>query len=80
MSLSLDTFQGVDIVLPRLGLPDRTVTLVVWLCVMGFPAAIVLAWALERTPEGLRLADDVRPAIAVLPFMDSPGLSPGSSG
>jgi len=35
--------QVVDIVLPRLGLPDWTVTLVVGLCVLGFPAAVVLA-------------------------------------
>ena len=44
--------------LPALNLPDWTVTVVVWLAVMGFPAAVVLAWAFERTPEGLRLTDE----------------------
>lgn len=53
--------QVVDIMLPRLGLPDWTVTLVVWVCVLGFPVSRLLAWAFERTPEGLRLTDDAKP-------------------
>ncbi len=61
-AVAFGVIQVVDIVLPRLGLPDWTVTLVVWLCVLGFPAAIVLAWAFERTPEGLRLTDDAETA------------------
>jgi TolB-like protein len=57
-AIAFGLIQVVDIVLPRLGLPDWTVTFVVWLCVLGFPAAVVLAWAYERTPEGLRLTDE----------------------
>lgn len=59
-AVAFGAIQGVDIVLPRLGLPDWTVTLVVWVCVLGFPFAMLLAWALERTPEGLRLTDDAK--------------------
>ena len=53
-AVAFGAIQVVDIVLPRLGLPDWTVTLVVWLCVLGFPVAIVLSWAFDRTPEGIR--------------------------
>jgi adenylate cyclase len=46
--------QGADLVFPRLGLPDWTVTLVVALALAGLPLASVLAWAYEATPEGVR--------------------------
>ena len=38
-------------VLPRLNLPDWTVTLVVVIILMGFPIAILLAWAYELRPD-----------------------------
>ena len=37
-----------------LHLPDWTLTLVLVLLILGFPIAIVLAWALEITPTGIR--------------------------
>lgn len=46
--------QAADLLLPRLGLPDWTVTLVVALALLGFPLALVFAWIFERGPEGLR--------------------------
>jgi len=57
-AVAFGAIQVVDIVLPRLGLPDWTVTLVVWLCVLGFPVAIVLAWVFDSTPEGLRRTEE----------------------
>jgi TolB-like protein len=39
---------------PALHLPPWTTTLVAMLVVLGFPVALVLAWALELTPDGLR--------------------------
>ncbi len=47
-------FQGVDLVFPRLGLPDWTVTFVIALGLVGFPIALVLAWAFDVTPDGIR--------------------------
>ena len=44
-------------VFPALDLPDWTVTLVVALVLLGFPIALVLAWAFERTPAGVRRAE-----------------------
>ena len=39
---------------PALRLPDWATTLVVVLTMLGFPIALVLAWALELTPGGIR--------------------------
>lgn len=46
--------EAADVIFPAIPLPPWTVSLVVWLALLGFPVAIVLAWALEMTPEGLR--------------------------
>lgn len=51
--------QAADLILPRLLLPDWTVTLVLVLALLGFPVAIALAWALEVTPDGIRRAPPV---------------------
>jgi CheY-like chemotaxis protein/signal transduction histidine kinase len=39
---------------PALHLPDWAATFVVVLAILGFPIALVLAWALELTPAGVR--------------------------
>ncbi len=49
--------EGADLVFPRLAFPEWTVTGVVWLALIGFPIAILLAWKYERTPEGLKSTD-----------------------
>jgi adenylate cyclase len=46
--------QAVDIVFPRLALPDWTVTLVVALALFGLIPALALAWAFDATPHGVR--------------------------
>jgi TolB-like protein len=46
--------QAADVMLPRLGVPDWTLTLIVVLVVLGFPVAVVLGWALELTPDGIK--------------------------
>ena len=46
-------------VFPVLNLPDWTVTLLTVLILFGFPVALVLAWAFELTPEGIKLEKDV---------------------
>lgn len=48
--------QAADVMLPRLGLPDWTVTLVVALSVLGLPLVAVLGWAFELTADGIRRA------------------------
>ncbi|MCH8479369.1 MAG: hypothetical protein LAT56_15715 [Wenzhouxiangella sp.] len=51
--------QAADIMLPRLGVPEWALSLVVMLVILGFPIALVLAWALELTPEGIKRTDGV---------------------
>jgi TolB-like protein len=43
-----------DTIFPHLGLPSWTVTLVIALVALGLPVALVLAWAFELTPDGVR--------------------------
>ena len=49
--------EAADLIFPRLGLPEWTVTLVVGLAILGFPLALVLAWAFEMTPEGVKRSE-----------------------
>ena len=53
--------QITDIVAPALGLPAFTLKLVLWLGVIGFPFALLLAWAFELTPEGVKRTREVQP-------------------
>lgn len=47
-------WQVAEIAFPALGLPSWTLTLVVVASLLGFPIALVLAWAYDVTPEGVR--------------------------
>ena len=44
--------QVADIMLPSLGVPGWALSLIVVLVILGFPIALVLAWALELRPDG----------------------------
>jgi TolB-like protein len=46
--------QAADIMLPQMNVPEWAMGLLVALVVLGFPFALVLAWALELTPDGLK--------------------------
>src|SRR5260370_17845803 len=46
-------------VFPFFEVPNWVVRLVVLLLVIGFPVALILAWAFEITPEGIKRAEDV---------------------
>jgi hypothetical protein len=46
-------------VFPFFEIPGWAVRLVVLLLVIGFPVALVLAWAFELTPEGIKRTEDV---------------------
>jgi tetratricopeptide (TPR) repeat protein len=45
--------DAVDIMLPRLGLPEWTVTLVIVLLIAGLPIAIILSWIFDITSHGV---------------------------
>src|SRR5436190_23478267 len=46
-------------VFPFFEIPNWAVRLVVLAIVIGFPVALVIAWAFELTPEGLKRTEDV---------------------
>lgn len=45
-------------VFPFFEIPNWTVRLVVLAIVIGFPIALIVAWAFELTPEGLKRTED----------------------
>ena len=48
-------------IFPFFEIPNWAVRLVVLLLMLGFPVALVLAWAFMLTPEGIKRAEDVPP-------------------
>ena len=46
--------QGIAQVLPVFDIPNWVVRVLVLLIVTGFPIALVIAWAFEATPEGIK--------------------------
>ncbi|MBW2694237.1 MAG: winged helix-turn-helix domain-containing protein, partial [Deltaproteobacteria bacterium] len=57
--------EMASVVLPALHLPEWTLTLLVVLVVAGFPLALILAWAFELTPEGIKRETAVDPAESI---------------
>jgi serine/threonine-protein kinase len=64
-------------VFPFFEVSNWTVRLIILALCLGFPIAVVLAWAYDITPSGIKRTDDIAPApalavseksIAVLPF------------
>jgi TolB-like protein/Tfp pilus assembly protein PilF len=48
-------------VVPALHLSDAITSTVVLLVILGFPIALILAWAFELTPEGIKRTDEIEP-------------------
>src|ERR1700736_440769 len=59
--LSWVLIQIATQVFPFFDIPTWAVRLVVLLLVLGFPIALILAWAFELTPEGIKRTEDVAP-------------------
>jgi TolB-like protein/Flp pilus assembly protein TadD len=53
--------QVTDTLVPALHLPGWIVTAVVLFLIIGFPLALVFAWAFELTPDGLKREAEVEP-------------------
>src|SRR5437867_5716106 len=46
-------------VFPFLEIPNWAIRLVIMLLALGFPVALILAWAFELTPEGIKRVEEV---------------------
>src|SRR5207247_6530130 len=53
--------QVTATIVPALHLPESLTTAVVVLTLVGFPVALVIAWAFEMTPEGMKRTENVSP-------------------
>ena len=53
--------QVTATIVPALHLPDGVTTAVVVMVLVGFPIALVISWAFEMTPEGMKRTADVSP-------------------
>jgi serine/threonine-protein kinase len=51
--------QGIAQVFPVFEIPNWAVRLIVLAIVIGFPIALVVAWAFELTPQGIKRTEDV---------------------
>src|SRR5438067_8801744 len=53
--------QIASTILPAFHAPEWVVQTLIVLVVLGFPIALVIAWAFEMTPEGIKRTEDIRP-------------------
>ncbi len=51
--------QVADVVLPALQAPEWTISFITVLFILGFPITLIMAWAIDVTPEGIKAASDV---------------------
>ena len=56
--------QIAAVLFPLFGAPTWILKVVTTLVVLGFPLALVFAWAFELTPHGLKRSDDVQPDVS----------------
>jgi TolB-like protein/Flp pilus assembly protein TadD len=57
--------QIVNNFFPLLGLPEWSQTLIAVCILIGFPFALLFAWAFELTPEGIKPSKSVEPAESI---------------
>ena len=71
--------QVGEVMFPALRLPEWALSLSAVLLILGFPVALILSWAYELTPDGLKRESTVEESpgaptdqktVAVLPFAD----------
>ncbi len=61
------TMQIVDVMFPALKLPDWMTSAIAAMLLIGFPFALIFAWAFEMTPEGIKLEKDVDRSESITP-------------
>ncbi len=54
--------EVASVVLPTFGAPEWVMKVVTFLVLLGFPLELILAWAFELTPEGIKQESAVDPA------------------
>ena len=60
-------FQVGEVLFPTFGAPDWIFKSVILLIALGFPIALVFAWAFELTPEGVKKTAEVDASASITP-------------
>ena len=58
-------FQIGEVMFPTFGTPDWVFKTIILVIAVGFPFALIFAWAFELTPEGVKKTGDVNVAASV---------------
>ena len=53
--------QVSDVLFPAFGLPDTAMRPIVLILFFGLPVTVILAWAIDVTPEGISLTSEATP-------------------
>lgn len=61
-AVGFGVLQLADILVPTMGLPDAVTRGIALVIVLAFPIALVLAWAFEVTPDGMKLTEQASEA------------------
>ena len=61
------TMQVADVMFPALQLPEWLTSAVAAFLIIGFPFALIFAWAFEMTPEGIKREKDVDRSESITP-------------
>ena len=59
--------QGIAQVFPVYDVPNWAIRLIVTLIIIGFPIALVLTWAFDFTPQGIKRTEDVNETVLSRP-------------
>jgi len=59
--------QVADVVINNIGAPDWLFQAIMLVLLLGFPVAVIFAWAFEMTPEGLKKEKDVDRSQSITP-------------
>src|SRR5919108_2528433 len=63
-------------VFPFLEIPNWVVRLVIAMVAIGFPIALIIAWAFELTPEGIKRTEDADAQLATNAGVTKKGMRP----
>src|SRR5437773_8365380 len=59
--------QAASILFPTFEAPSWVMQVFVTAVILGFPVALILAWAFDLTPEGIKRSEEVQPTGSVAP-------------
>jgi len=59
--VGIGVIEAADLILPRMTAPEVVLDILVLAVVLGFPIALVLAWAVDLTPEGIQRTPGLTP-------------------